>query len=82
MADKDAIRNETMQSALEFQRIIIAADDSGANICHVKTDETLIEEMFKLLAESYNIFASDSSTPVAILIRVTNIQKRLGRASE
>ena len=30
MADKDAIRNESMQSALEFQRNFIAANNSGA----------------------------------------------------
>ena len=59
MADKDAIRNETIQSALEFQRNVIAANNSGANIAYVKTDEILTEDMFKLLSESYNIFISD-----------------------
>lgn len=59
MADKDAIKNETIQSALEFQRNVIAANNSGANIAYVKTDEILTEDMFKLLTESYNIFISD-----------------------
>ena len=59
MADKDAIRNETIQSALEFQRNVIAANNSGANIAYAKTDEILTEDMFKLLTESYNIFISD-----------------------
>lgn len=58
MADKDAIRNESMQSALEFQRNFIAANNSGA-IAYVKTDEILTEDMFKLLTESYNIFITD-----------------------
>ena len=59
MADKDAIRNECMQSALEFQRNFIAVNNSGANIAYVKTDEILTEDMFNLLTESYSIFITD-----------------------